>query len=76
MSVLKETPNALFQASADAAKASDYLLEKYQYSLQVHQKKEKDSMEESKKVAPKSYMYKYRKKQEEVDLEEDEELER
>lgn len=76
MSVLKENPNALFQASADAAKASDYLLEQYQYSLQVHQKKEKDSMEESKKVAPKSYMYKYRKKQEEVDLEEDEELER
>ena len=41
MDALKENPNILFQASADAAKASDFLLEQYQHSLLMEQKKEK-----------------------------------
>ena len=41
MDALKENPNVLFQASADAAKASDFLLEQYQHSLLMEQKKEK-----------------------------------
>lgn len=43
MNALKDNPNVLFQASADAAKASDFLLEQYQHSLLMEQKKEKDA---------------------------------
>lgn len=42
MSVLKDNPNALFQASSDAAKASDFLIEQYEHSMIMQQKQEKE----------------------------------
>ncbi len=37
---LEENPNVLFQASSDASRASDFLMEQYQKSFIMEQKKE------------------------------------
>lgn len=53
---LKENPNVLFQASSDASRASDFLMEQYQKSLIMEQKKEKgiiQNADEQKEEKPK-----------------------
>lgn len=39
---LEENPNVLFQASSDASRASDFLMEQYQKSFIMEQKKERN----------------------------------
>lgn len=53
---LKENPNVLFQASSDASRASDFLMEQYQKSFIMEQKKENgmvQNADEQKEEKPK-----------------------
>ena len=53
---LEENPNVLFQASSDASRASDFLMEQYQKSFIMEQKKENgmvQNADEQKEEKPK-----------------------